>query len=161
MPVAQFSGHRNWGYDGVYPFAVQHSYGGAKALMDLVNECHRNGIAVILDVVYNHFGPEGNYVGNFGHYFSGKYSTPWGQSINFDGPHSDGVRNFFIQNALMWCRDFHIDGLRLDAVHAIFDFSARHIMWELADKLEELNVQTGREHYLIAESKSSVRDFEL
>ena len=152
MPVAQFSGHRNWGYDGVYPFAVHNTYGGAYKLMTLVNECHKNGIAVILDVVYNHFGPEGNYVGNFGHYFSGKYSTPWGNPVNFDGAYSDGVRNYIIQNALMWCRDFHIDGLRLDAVHSIFDFSAKHIMQELAEKLDELEQVSGRKHYLIAES---------
>ena len=152
MPVAQFSGHRNWGYDGVYPFAVHNTYGSAHKLMTLVNECHKNGIAVILDVVYNHFGPEGNYVGNFGHYFSGKYSTPWGEPVNFDGTYSDGVRNYIIQNALMWCRDFHIDGLRLDAVHSIFDFSAKHIMWELAEKLDELEQVSGRKHYLIAES---------
>lgn len=152
LPVSQFSGKRNWGYDGVYPFAVQNSYGGAKELMALVNECHQKGIAVIMDVVYNHFGPEGNYVGNFGHYFSGKYSTPWGDPINFDGAYSDGVRNYVIQNALMWCRDFHIDGLRLDAVHSIFDFSATHIMQELAENLNKLSEQTGRRHYLIAES---------
>jgi maltooligosyltrehalose trehalohydrolase len=152
LPVSQFSGKRNWGYDGVYPFAVQNSYGGAKELMKLVNESHNQGIAVILDVVYNHFGPEGNYVGNFGHYFSGKYSTPWGDPMNFDGPFSDGVRNYVIQNALMWCRDFHIDGLRLDAVHSIFDFGAKHIMQELAENLNKLSEQTGRRHYLIAES---------
>ena len=152
LPVSQFSGKRNWGYDGVYPFAVQDSFGGAKELMMLVNECHNQGIAVILDVVYNHFGPEGNYVGNFGHYFSGKYSTPWGDPINFDGPYSDGVRNYVVQNTLMWCRDFHIDGLRLDAVHSIFDFGAKHIMQELAENLNQLGEQTGRRHYLIAES---------
>lgn len=152
LPVAQFSGKRNWGYDGVYPFAVHNSYGGAMELMNLVNQCHSKGIAVILDVVYNHFGPEGSYVGNFGHYFSGKYSTPWGQPINFDGEHSDGVRNYVVQNALMWCGDFHIDGLRLDAVHSIFDFGAVHIMQLLADKLNELSMQTGQKHYLIAES---------
>jgi maltooligosyltrehalose trehalohydrolase len=152
LPVAQFSGNRNWGYDGVYPFAVQNTYGGAKGLMELVNECHRNGMAVILDVVYNHFGPEGNYSSVFGYYFSGKYSTPWGQPVNFDGAHSDGVRNFVVQNALMWCRDFHMDGLRLDAVHAIYDFSARHIMQELAENIQELGKETGREYSLIAES---------
>lgn len=152
LPVAQFSGNRNWGYDGVYPFAVQNSYGGSKELMALVNECHNQGIAVIMDVVYNHFGPEGNYTGNFGHYFSDNYSTPWGQSINFDGEHSDGVRNYFVQNALMWLRDFHMDGLRLDAVHAIFDFGAKHIMQELSEKTDELSIETGRKHYLIAES---------
>ncbi len=152
LPVSQFSGERNWGYDGVYPFAVHDSYGGAKELMELVNACHNNGIAVILDVVYNHFGPEGNYATQFGHYFTERYSTPWGKSINFDGPYSDGVRNFVIQNALMWCRNFHIDGLRLDAVHAIYDFSALHIMQELAENIEELNKELNKKHYLIAES---------
>ncbi len=152
LPVAQFSGSRNWGYDGVYPFAVHNTYGGASDLMSLVNECHKNGIAVILDVVYNHLGPEGNYLGNFGHYFSGKYSTPWGEPVNFDGQYSDHVRNFVIQNALMWYRDFHMDGLRLDAVHSIFDFSAKHIMQELTEKLDELSLKTGRKYYLIAES---------
>jgi len=152
LPVSQFSGHRNWGYDGVYPFAVQNSYGGPKKLMELVNACHQKGIAVILDVVYNHFGPEGNYTSNYGYYFTDHYSTPWGQPINFDGPHSDGVRNYVLQNALMWCRDYHIDGLRLDAVHAIYDFSAKHIMQELAENIAELEKETGRKHYLIAES---------
>ena len=152
LPVSQFSGHRNWGYDGVYPFAVQNSYGGPKKLMELVNTCHEKGMAVILDVVYNHFGPEGNYTGNFGHYFTDTYSTPWGQAINFDGAHSDAVRNYVVQNALMWCRDYHIDGLRLDAVHAIFDFSARHIMEELAENIDKLEKETGRKYYLIAES---------
>jgi maltooligosyltrehalose trehalohydrolase len=151
-PVAQFSGHRNWGYDGVYPFAVQNTYGGAKGLMELVNECHHNEMAVILDVVYNHFGPEGNYSSMFGHYFSEKYLTPWGQPVNFDGAYSDAVRNFVVQNALMWCRDFHIDGLRLDAVHAIYDFSAKHIMQELAENIEELGRETGKYYCLIAES---------
>jgi maltooligosyltrehalose trehalohydrolase len=152
MPVARFSGARNWGYDGVYPFAVHDAYGGAKGLMDLVNACHREGIAVILDVVYNHFGPEGNYATRFGHYYAPHYSTPWGHPINFDGPYSDAVRDFFIQNALMWCRDFHMDGLRLDAVHAIYDLGAKHIMRELAENMEKLSGETGRKHYLIAES---------
>jgi maltooligosyltrehalose trehalohydrolase len=151
-PVAQFSGQRNWGYDGVYLFAVQNTYGGAKGLMELVNEFHQNEMAVILDVVYNHFGPEGNYSSMFGHYFSEKYLTPWGQPVNFDGAHSDAVRNFVVQNALMWCRDFHMDGLRLDAVHAIYDFSAKHIMQELAENIEELHRETGKNYCLIAES---------
>jgi maltooligosyltrehalose trehalohydrolase len=151
-PVAQFSGHRNWGYDGVYLYAVQNTYGGAIGLMQLVDECHKNEMAVILDVVYNHFGPEGNYSSMFGHYFSERYFTPWGQPVNFDGAHSDAVRNFVVQNALMWCRDFHIDGLRLDAIHAIYDFSAKHIMQELAESIEELSSETGREYCLIAES---------
>lgn len=152
LPVAQFSGKRNWGYDGVYPFAVHQAYGGAKGLMKLVNACHEKGLAVILDVVYNHFGPEGNYIANFGHYFSGKYSTPWGEPLNFDDAHSDEVRNYYIQNALMWCRDFHIDGLRLDAVHAIFDFGANHILKQMADNLNDLSQETGKPYYLIAES---------
>lgn len=152
MPVARFSGSRNWGYDGVYPFAVQDSYGGATGLMELVDACHSKGIAVILDVVYNHFGPEGNYVSKFGHYFSENYSTPWGKPINFDGPHSDEVRNFFIQNALMWCRDFHIDGLRLDAVHAIYDTGSKHFLKELAEHLGALGAETKRAYHLIAES---------
>jgi len=152
MPVARFSGSRNWGYDGVYPFAVQDSYGGAAGLMELVDACHEKGFAVLLDVVYNHFGPEGNYVSKFGHYFAENYSTPWGKPINFDGPHSDEVRNFFIQNALMWCRDFHIDGLRLDAVHAIYDMGSIHFLRELANHLGRLGKETERAYHLIAES---------
>ncbi len=155
LPVAQFSGHRNWGYDGVYPFAVHNSYGGAHALMRLVDECHRAGIAVILDVVYNHFGPEGNYVDHFGYYFSDKYGTPWGHPINFDGAYSDEVRQFVIQNALMWLRDFHIDGLRLDAVHAIYDFGATHIMQALHEAVQQLSAETGRPYHLIAETNQN------
>ncbi len=109
MPVAQFPGDRNWGYDGVYPFAVQTSYGGPEGLKKLVNACHEKGIAVVLDVVYNHMGPEGNYLNDFGPYFTDKYKTPWGSALNFDDAYCDGVRNFFIQNALMWFRDYHID----------------------------------------------------
>ena len=151
MPVAQFPGDRNWGYDGVFPFAVQHSYGGAQSLMRLVDLCHSLGIAVVLDVVYNHLGPEGNYLGDYGPYFTGKYKTPWGGAINFDDEWCDGVRNFFVENALMWFRDFHIDALRLDAVHAIRDFSAVHILQEIRTKVNELMELTGRVHYLIVE----------
>ena len=125
MPVSQFPGERNWGYDGVYPFAVQNSYGGPEGLKKLVNESHKRDMAVILDVVYNHFGPEGNYLRDFGPYFSTKYQTPWGDAINFDDAHSDEVRNFFIENALSWFGNYHLDALRLDAIHAIFDISAR------------------------------------
>ncbi|HET7360697.1 MAG TPA: alpha-amylase family glycosyl hydrolase, partial [Salinimicrobium sp.] len=113
MPVAQFPGDRNWGYDGVYPYAVQQSYGGAAALQQLIDTCHQKGIAVLLDVVYNHQGPEGNYLSEFGPYFTQKYKTPWGSAINFDDEYSDEVRNFFLQNALMWIENFHFDGLRL------------------------------------------------
>jgi len=152
MPVAAFPGRRNWGYDGVFPFAVQESYGGAAALQDLVNTCHQKGLAVILDVVYNHVGPEGNYLGKFGPFFTGKYHTPWGNAVNFDDKDADGVRAFVVENALMWFRDFHVDALRLDAVHAIKDFSAVHILEELRIRTAELMELTGRKHYLIVES---------
>ncbi|MDO3643686.1 malto-oligosyltrehalose trehalohydrolase [Mucilaginibacter sp. L3T2-6] len=151
MPVAQFPGQRNWGYDGVFPYAVQNSYGGAAGLMKLVDACHNKGLAVILDVVYNHLGPEGNYFSAFGPYFTGKYHTPWGDAINFDDAWCDEVRRFFIQNALQWFRDFHIDALRLDAVHAIKDFSPKHILREIKENADELMHQTGRTHHLIIE----------
>jgi maltooligosyltrehalose trehalohydrolase len=151
MPVAQFPGTRNWGYDGVFPFAVQHSYGGARELQHLVDLCHREGMAVILDVVYNHLGPEGNYLGAFGPYITSKYHTPWGGAINFDDAWCDGVRDYFIENALMWFRDFHIDALRMDAVHAIRDFSPVHILQEIRMHVDQLMEQSGRTHYLIVE----------
>ncbi|MFH0925369.1 MAG: malto-oligosyltrehalose trehalohydrolase [bacterium] len=152
MPVSQFPGERNWGYDGVYPFAVQNSYGGTEGLKRLVNICHKKGIAVILDVVYNHLGPEGNYTAEYAPYFTEKYRTPWGKAINFDDAYSDQVRNFFIQNALYWFEDYHIDGLRLDAIHGIYDLGARHILEELAQEVEYLSSTSGKKHYLIAES---------
>jgi maltooligosyltrehalose trehalohydrolase len=131
MPIAQFPGSRNWGYDGVYMFAPQNSYGGPESLQRLVNAAHQQGLAVALDVVYNHLGPEGNYLSAYGPYFTDRYRTPWGQAINFDGEGSDEVRRFFIQNALYWLEDYHFDALRLDAVHGIFDFGARHFLAEL------------------------------
>jgi maltooligosyltrehalose trehalohydrolase len=152
MPVAQFPGARNWGYDGVYPFAVQDSYGGPKELQRLVDECHRVGLAVVLDVVYNHFGPEGNFLAEFGPYFTDRYQTPWGAALNFDGPDSEGVRRFFLENALMWLEDFHIDALRLDAVHAIIDRSAKPFLEELADAVHQRGEELGRHLYLIGES---------
>jgi maltooligosyltrehalose trehalohydrolase len=152
MPVAQFPGERNWGYDGVYPFAVQNSYGGPEGLKRLVNACHQQGLAVILDVVYNHLGPEGNYLADFGPYFTDKYRTPWGRAINFDAAHSDEVRNFFIENALHWFGNYHIDALRLDAIHAIYDTSAKPFLQELAERVEEFSTQQGRKVFLIAES---------
>ncbi|WP_018479146.1 malto-oligosyltrehalose trehalohydrolase [Pontibacter roseus] len=152
MPVAQFPGSRNWGYDGVYPSAVQNSYGGPLGLKELVDACHAAGIAVILDVVYNHLGPEGNYLNDFGPYFTDKYNTPWGKALNFDDAHSDHVRNYFIQNALMWFRDYHFDALRLDAVHAILDTGAKHFLQELQEHVEHLEQQLGRPFLLIAES---------
>lgn len=152
MPVAQFPGERNWGYDGVYPFAVQNSYGGPEGLKRLVNAAHNKGISVLLDVVYNHLGPEGNYLSAFGPYFSARYRTLWGEALNFDGQYSDEVRNYFTENALYWLREFHIDGLRLDAVHAIFDMSASPFLRELAEKVDEFSKKQGREYYLTSES---------
>lgn len=152
MPVAQFPGERNWGYDGVYLFAVQDSYGGPYGLKKLVNACHKRGLSVILDVVYNHFGPEGNYIAEFGPYFTGKYKTPWGKAINFDDEYSEQVRNFFVQNALYWFEYFHIDALRLDAIHGIYDMSAKHILQELAEEVEKFSNKQKRKFYLIAES---------
>ncbi|MFP5212185.1 MAG: malto-oligosyltrehalose trehalohydrolase, partial [Acidobacteriota bacterium] len=152
MPVSQFPGNRNWGYDGVYPFAVQNSYGGPKGFKRFVNECHKQGMSVTLDVVYNHFGPEGNYLRDFGPYFTDRYRTPWGESLNFDGERSDNVRRYFIQNGLYWLRDFHIDALRLDAVHAIYDLSAEPFLKNLSMAVDELEGEEGRRRYLIAES---------
>lgn len=151
MPVAQFPGDRNWGYDGVYPFAVQSSYGGAAGLKRLVDAAHGEGLAVILDVVYNHQGPEGNYLAEYGPYFTDKYKTGWGQAINYDDAWCDGVRNFYWQNAVMWLDEFHLDGLRLDAVHAIWDFSARNFIEELAGRVRKLERESGRKKVLIAE----------
>ncbi|MFK8183980.1 MAG: malto-oligosyltrehalose trehalohydrolase [Phormidesmis sp.] len=152
MPVAQFPGERNWGYDGVYPFAVQNSYGGPDGLKKLVDACHQHGLAVIMDVVYNHFGPEGNYTGKFGPYTTGRYKTPWGNAINFDDAYSSGVRQYFIENALSWLRDYHIDSLRLDAVHAIYDFGAHHFLRALAEAVESFGISRRLPTYLIAES---------
>ncbi len=152
MPVAQFPGTRNWGYDGVFPFCVQNSYGGAKALQQFVDTCHQEGFAVILDVVYNHIGPEGNYLPQYGPYFTDKYKTPWGSAVNFDDACSDPVRHYVVENALMWLKDFHIDALRLDAIHAIMDFSPRHIVQEINDKVALLNASGGSQKYLILET---------
>ena len=150
MPIGQFPGTRNWGYDGAYPFAVQNSYGGPEALKRLVDECHGNGLAVILDVVYNHLGPEGNYLGDFAPYFTDRYKAPWGQAINFDGPYSDGARRYFIENAIHWFERYHIDALRIDAVHGIFDMSAKHFLHELKENVRERIKD--RSVYLIPES---------
>jgi len=152
MPVAQFPGNRNWGYDGVYPFAAHSGYGGAEGLKRLVDACHRAGLAVILDVVYNHLGPEGNYLADFGPYFTDAYKTPWGAAINFDGPDSAPVRRYFIENALYWITECHIDALRLDAVHAIYDFSARPFLEELALAVETQAEHLNRRIFCIAES---------
>src|SRR2546423_706690 len=152
MPVAQFPGERNWGYDGVYPFAVHNSYGAPRELQSLVNAAHCKGLAVALDVVYNHLGPEGNYLSEYGPYFTDRYHTPWGAAWNFDGPYSDEVRHFFIQNALYWIENFHIDALRLDAIHGIFDASAFPFLAELSGEVAAFSTRVGRKIHLIAES---------
>lgn len=131
MPVSQFPGARNWGYDGVFPHAVQNTYGGPAGLKALVNACHAHGLAIILDVVYNHMGPEGDVLPNFGSYFQTKYKTPWGDALNFDGPGSEEVRNYFLQTVWQWLTEYHFDGLRLDAVHTIFDTSPIPFLEEL------------------------------
>lgn len=152
MPLAQFSGTRNWGYDGVFPFAVQNSYGGPRALQRFVNACHCQGLAVVLDVVYNHLGPEGNFLADFGPYFTDRYRTPWGEAVNFDGAQSDEVVRFFIENALSWLDDYHIDALRLDAIHGIFDRSAQPFLSLLSSAVDALAARSKRNIYLIAES---------
>jgi maltooligosyltrehalose trehalohydrolase len=152
MPVAQFPGERNWGYDGVALFAVQDSYGGYNGLKRLVDACHQTGIAVVLDVVYNHLGAEGNYLWDYGPYFTDRYKTPWGDSVNFDGPGSDQVRRYFIENAVYFLRDFHIDALRLDAIHAMLDFSAIPFLEELSAVVDREAVRLNRNVHLIAES---------
>src|SRR5690606_31291439 len=152
LPIAQFSGRRGWGYDGVDLFAPHHAYGGPDGLKRLVDACHRHGLGVVLDVVYNHLGPEGNHLPEFGPYFSDRHTTNWGPAINYDGPGSDAVRRFVVDNALMWLRDYHVDGLRLDAVHAIVDDSAHHLLTELASEVDALATRLGRPLFLIAES---------
>ncbi len=152
MPVAEFPGTRGWGYDGVALFAPHHAYGGPIGFKRLVDACHARGLAVLLDVVYNHLGPSGNYLGRFGPYFTTRYGTPWGEAVNFDGAGSDEVRRFVLDNARAWLVDYHIDGLRVDAIHGIFDRSALPILEELAAEVRGLEAHLGRRPALIAES---------
>ena len=152
MPVAAFPGRHGWGYDGVFPYAVQDSYGGPDGLKRFVDACHGRGLRVILDVVYNHLGPDGNVLARYGPYFTDHYSTPWGEAINYSEADSDEVRRYFIDNALMWFRDYRVDGLRLDAVHAIVDTSATHVLEELATEVDALAHRLGRSLALVAES---------
>ncbi|MBV9770803.1 MAG: malto-oligosyltrehalose trehalohydrolase [Bryobacterales bacterium] len=152
MPVAEFPGGWGWGYDGVDIYAPSHNYGSPADLKALVNACHIRGLAVLLDVVYNHFGPDGNYLSKFGPYTTERYETPWGNAVNLDGPYSESVRSFFVDNAVMWLRDYHFDGLRLDAVHALIDSSAYHFLEQLADRVRTLEARLGRHLVLIAES---------
>jgi len=152
MPVAEFSGAWGWGYDGVDLYAPHHGYGGPIGLKKLVNACHERGLAVLLDVVYNHFGPDGNYLNRFGPYTVDKYHTPWGEAVNLDGPLCSEVRAFFIDNAVMWLRDYHFEGLRLDAVHALIDNGAVHFLEQLSERVQALGAELGRHLTLIAES---------
>lgn len=151
MPITQFPGARNWGYDGVFPFAAQNSYGGPDGLRRLVDACHGQGLAVLLDVVYNHLGPEGNRLADFGPYFTDAHRTPWGPAVNVDGPGSDEVRRFFLESAVSWVEDAHVDALRLDAVHAITDTSAYPFLEELADVLHRKGSELGRRIEVIPE----------
>ena len=155
MPVAEFPGARNWGYDGVFPYAAQSTYGGADGLRRLVDAAHRRGLAVVLDVVYNHLGPEGNVLGEYGPYFTDHYHTPWGQALNFDAAGSDEVRRYFVDNAKQWVDDFRIDGLRLDAVHAIADLSAYPFVEQLTDTVHAVANKRGRLVQVIAESAAN------
>ena len=152
MPVAAFPGARGWGYDGVDLWAVHDAYGGPEGLRRLVDAAHATGIAVVLDVVYNHLGPDGNHLGSFGPYFTDRYRTPWGDALNLDGPDSDEVRAFIVENALMWLRDYHLDGIRLDAVHAVLDTSAVHVVEEISARVRTLEAELGRTLWVIAES---------
>jgi maltooligosyltrehalose trehalohydrolase len=152
LPVAAFPGQHGWGYDGVFLYAVHEPYGGPDGLRRFVDACHRRGLAVVLDVVYNHFGPDGNVVEAYGPYFTDTYATPWGQAINYGGAGSAAVRRFVVDNALMWLRDYRIDGLRLDAVHAILDTSAVHLLEQVGDDVAALAAEIGRPLTIIAES---------
>ena len=152
MPIAQFPGSRNWGYDGVYLYAPQNSYGGPAGLLEFVDACHERDLAVVLDVVYNHLGPEGNYLGNFGPYFTSRYQTPWGTAVNLDGRLSDDVRHFFIENLRYWINTYQIDAFRLDATHAMMDFSPYTFLEALSDAIDEQSDTLHRDIYAIAES---------
>jgi maltooligosyltrehalose trehalohydrolase len=153
MPIAEFSGDRGWGYDGADLFAPHHVYGGPAGLKRLVDACHSARIGVVIDVVYNHLGPVGNFLSEFGPYFSDRYRTDWGAALNFDGTASDEVRRFVVDNALMWIRDYHVDGLRLDAVHAIVDQAPVHILEQLSLEVERLAADLRRKTFVIAETE--------
>jgi 1,4-alpha-glucan branching enzyme len=158
MPVADFAGRRNWGYDGVYLYAPDSSYGGPGDLKELVQSAHRRGLMVLLDVVYNHFGPEGNYLGSYApQFFTDWHKTPWGNGINFDGPESRTVRDFFINNALYWFTEYHFDGLRLDAVHAIADDSTPDILTELANAVRSSVGQDRHVHLILENDRNQAR----
>ncbi len=152
MPVGQFPGGRSWGYDGVFPYAVQNTYGGPLGLQSLVDACHANGLAIFLDVVYNHFGPEANILGEFGPYQTDRYKTPWGAAVNFDQAGCDAVRDFVLDNVRMWLEEFHLDGLRLDAADTLFDLGARHILREIKETASVTGQRRGWPATVVAES---------
>ena len=157
MPIAEFPGSRNWGYDGVHLYAPQSTCGGPRGLRRLVDAAHARGLSVVLDVVYNHLGPEGNYLAEYGPYFTERYKTPWGSAVNFDGPDAAGVRRHYVENARYWVREFHVDGFRLDAIHAIYDASAVHILTEVAEAAREEGRRLGRPIHVVAESHDNDR----
>ena len=161
MPVAEFPGSRNWGYDGVHLYAPQSTYGGPRGLRRLVDAAHGHGLSVLLDVVYNHLGPEGNYLAEYGPYFTDRYKTPWGSAIDFDGPDSEGVRRHVVDNARYWVREFHLDGLRLDAIHSIFDASPVHVLTEVAEGAREAARLRDRPIHVMAESHDNDRKIVL
>ncbi len=152
LPLASFPGRHGWGYDGVAPYSVHEPYGGPEALQRFVDAAHRAGIAVCLDVVHNHFGPDGNYLPEFGPYLTDTHHTPWGAALNLDAPGSDSVRRWVVDNVLQWLRDFHVDGLRLDAVHELRDDRATHILEDLSAAVDAFAAESGREVWLVAES---------
>jgi maltooligosyltrehalose trehalohydrolase len=152
MPVAAFAGEHGWGYDGVHLWAVHQPYGGPDGFKRFVDACHARGLGVVLDVVYNHLGPSGNYLSRFGPYFTDRHHTPWGQAVNLDDAESDEVRAWIVENALMWLRDYHVDGLRLDAVHALVDDRATHLLEQLSSAVDVLAAQVRRPLFLVAES---------
>lgn len=152
LPVAQFPGERNWGYDGVHPMATQNSYGGPEAFQRFIDEAHRLGLAVFLDVVFNHLGPEGNYLSEFGPYFTIRHPTPWGPGFNFDGDDSQPVRDWFLECTWQWIHDFRLDGLRLDAVHVMVDESDKHILTEIKETADKAAKERGGKAIIIAES---------
>src|SRR3990172_1657639 len=157
MPIAEFPGSRNWGYDGVHLFAPQSTYGGPRGLRRLVDAFHARGLSVLLDVVYNHLGPEGNVLAEYGPYLTDRHRTAWGPGVNFDGEGSAGVRRHVVENVRYWVREFHVDGVRLDAVHAIADGSAVHILAELAAAARAEGARAGRPVHVIAESHDNDR----
>lgn len=161
MPIAEFPGSRNWGYDGVHLYAPQSTYGGPRGLRRLVDAAHARALSVVLDLVYNHLGPEGNYLAEYGPYFTDRYETPWGPAVNYDGPGAAGVRRHVVDNARYWVREFHIDGFRLDAIHAIHDTSALHILREIAEAAREISRRLGRPLHVAAESHDNDRTLVL